>query len=147
VRLVADNQIPPAVRGLQLLLHIFVAREFVKTGNDKIVFEKPIAGSSRFKLVIGQNLEGKLETAVKLILPLLGKAAWADDKTPLQVTTGYQFLDEQAGHDGLAGTRIIGKKKPKRLPRKHGLVNGSYLVWQRLNKRGMDSQYRIEQVR
>jgi hypothetical protein len=132
---------------LQLLLHILVPRELVETGNDEVVFEKPIAGSCGFKLVIGQNLEGKLETAIKFVLPLLGKAAGANDETPLQITTRYQFLDEQASHDGFACARIIGKEKPKWLPWEHGLINGSDLVRKRFDERSMHRQYRIEQVR
>ena len=45
--LVADNQVPSAVRGLQFLLHVFVPREFVESGNDEVVFEEPIASPSR----------------------------------------------------------------------------------------------------
>src|SRR5689334_18559298 len=62
VRLVADHEIPPAFRNLQLLLYILVARKFIETRDDEIIFEKPVAGTRRFELVIRQYLEGKLET-------------------------------------------------------------------------------------
>ena len=96
VGLVADDQVPAAFRGLQLSLHIFVAREFVETGDDEVVFEEPVAGTRRFELVVRQDLERELETAVKFILPLLGQAAGADHETTLQVAARDQFLDEQA---------------------------------------------------
>ena len=134
VRLVADDQVPTAFRDLELLLHVFVAREFVETGDDEVVFEEPVAGTRRFELVVGQDFERKLEAAVKFILPLLGQAAGADDEAALQVAAGDQFLDEQPGHDGLACTGIVGEQEAQRLTRKHGLVDGRDLVRQRLDE-------------
>ena len=96
VRLVADDQVPAAFRDLELVLYVFVARELVETGDDEVVFEEPVAGTRRFELVVRQDFEGKLETAVKFVLPLLGQAAGADDETALQVAARDQFLDEQA---------------------------------------------------
>ena len=147
VRLVADDQVPTAIRDLQLLLHVFVAREFVETGDDEVVFEEPVAGARRFELVIGQDLEGKLETAVKFVLPLLGQAAGADDEATLQVAARDQFLDEQTGHDGLACAGIVGEQEAQRLTREHGLVDGRDLVRQRLDERGMYREHRVEQMR
>ena len=60
-----------------------------------------------------------MEAPVKLVLPLLGEAAGADDETTLQVAAGDQLLDEQARHDGLAGARIVGEQEAQRLTRQH----------------------------
>ena len=54
---VADHEIPAAVRSRELCLNIFVAREFIETGNNEIVFEKPVTGSSSFQLVVREDLE------------------------------------------------------------------------------------------
>ena len=65
----------------------------------------------------------------------------------LQVAARDQLLDEQAGHDGLAGAGVVGEQEAQRLARQHRLVDGRDLVRQRLDQRGVDGQHRIEQVR
>ncbi len=109
VRLVADNKIPATIRRLELLLNVFVAGQFVQPGNGKIRFEKPVAGTGCFELVVGQDFEREMETTEELVLPLLREAARTDDQTTLQIAARYQFLDEQARHDRLPGAGIVGK--------------------------------------
>ena len=99
-----------------------------------------------FELVVRQDLEGKLEPLVEFVLPLLGQAAGADDQAALQVAADQQFLDEQAGHDRLAGAGIVGEQEAQRLARQHLLVDGRDLVRQRLDDRGVDGEQRIEEV-
>ena len=147
VRLIADDEIPTAVRRLELLLHVLVARQLVEPGDDQVGFQEPVAGARRFELVVGENLEGQVETAVELILPLFGQAARADDEAALQVAASDQFLDQQAGHDGLAGAGVVGQQETQRLPRQHGLVHGRDLVGQRIDHRRVHRQHRIEEVR
>jgi hypothetical protein len=130
-----------------LKLHIFVAREFVETGDDEVVFQEPVAGTRRFELVVRQDLEGELEAAVKFVLPLLGQAAGADDETTLQVAACDQFLDEQSGHDGLACAGVIGEQESQRLTGEHGLVDGRDLVRQRFDEGRVHSQHRVEEMR
>jgi len=48
-----------------------------------------------------------LEASIKLILPLLGQTAWADNEAALEVAPRNQLLDKETRHDGLAGTRIV----------------------------------------
>src|SRR5690606_6334569 len=63
-----------------------------------------------------------------------------------QVAAGDQFLDEQAGHDGLARARVVREQEAQGLAGQHCLVHRRDLVWQGLDQRGMDSQDRVEQV-
>src|SRR6267378_3509299 len=105
--LVADDQVPTALRHLELVLYVFVAGEFVEPGDYEVVCEEPIARTRRFELVISEDFEGKLKAAIELVLPLLGQAAWTNDKTTLQVAACNQFLDEQSRHDGLARTWVV----------------------------------------
>ena len=81
--LVAHDEIPAAIRSLQLLLNVFVARELIQPGNDEIGLQEPVPCARGFELVVRQNVEGQLEPAVKLILPLLCETAGTDDQTPL----------------------------------------------------------------
>lgn len=69
----------------------------------------PLCAAPSLSLV--RITKGKLETPVKLVLPLLRKAAWADHVAPLQVTARDQFLDEQTGHNGLACTGVVGEQE------------------------------------
>ena len=94
MRLVANHQVPPAVRRLQLGLHILVSRQLVQPGDHQVRLQEPIPGSSRLKLVIGQNFKRQREATIKLILPLLCEASWANDKTALEITSGDELLDK-----------------------------------------------------
>ena len=44
VRLIANHQIPAAIRGSELLLHVFVSGELIEPGNDEVVLHEPVAG-------------------------------------------------------------------------------------------------------
>ena len=87
-----------------------------------------------------------MKAPVQLVLPLLGEAAGADDEAALEVATGNQLFDQQAGHNRLARARVIGQQEAQRLTRQHRLVDGSDLVGQRLNQRGMDGKHRVKEV-
>ncbi len=87
-----------------------------------------------------------MEAPVELVLPLLGQAAGADDEAALQVAAGDELLDEEPGHDGLAGAGVVGEQEAQRLARQHRLVDGGDLVRQRLDDGGVDRQHRVEEV-
>ena len=146
VGLVAHDEIPAAVRSLQLLLNVLVAGKLVQPRNDEMGFQEPVACTRRFELVVCQDVEGQLEPAVELILPLLRETAGTDDQAPLQIAASDQFLDEQPRHDGLAGTRVIGEKKAKRLTGQHGFVDRGDLMGQWLDNRGMYGEQRVEEM-
>ena len=142
VGLVADDEVPVAVAGLQFLLYFLVAGELVETGDDEVGLKEPVAGAGGFELVVGEDFERKLEAAVELILPLFGEASGTDDQAALEVAAGDQLLDEEPGHDGLAGARIVGEEEAQRRAGQHGLVDGGDLVGERLDVGGMDGQQR-----
>jgi len=111
VGLVADHEVPAAIGRLELLLHIFVARELVEAGDHQVGFQEPVSSAGCLELVIGQNLEREVKPAVELVLPLLGQAPRASDQAPLQVGPDDELLDEQACHDGLAGAWVISEQE------------------------------------
>ncbi len=53
-----------------------------------------------------------VEFFLELTLPLERKIRRRHDEYAFGQTAEFQFPDEQAGHDGLAGARIVGQKKP-----------------------------------
>ena len=88
VGLVADDEVPAAVGDRELGLHVLVAGQLVQAGDDEVVLEEPVAGAGRLELVVGEDLEGQMEAAVQLVLPLLGQAAGADDEAALRGRRG-----------------------------------------------------------
>ena len=92
MRFVADDEVPVGL--LQLGLGILVAAELVEPADGQRVFGEPVAGAGRFELVVGHDLEGQVEPAVELVLPLLDETAGADDQAALKVAAGHQLLDK-----------------------------------------------------
>ena len=147
VRLVANDQVPLAIRGKELRLDVFVAGELVESGDGDIRVAKPVAGDRGFELVVRENVELEMEAAIELVLPLLGQTARTYDEASLQIALRDHLLHQQAGHDGLAGAGVVGQQEPQRLPRQHLLVDGGDLVRQRFDERSMNGEDGIEQVR
>jgi len=144
VGLIAHHQIP--VGGLQLLLHILVAAELVEAADRERVLAEPVSGARRLVRVVGHDLEGQMEAAVELVLPLLDQIARTHDHAALQVAPRHQFLDQQSGHDGLAGSRIVGQQETERLPWQHRLVDRRNLMRQRLDERCMYREQGIKEI-
>ena len=65
----------------------------------------------------------------------------------LQITARDHLLDEHPRHDGLAGARVIGEHKAKRLTGQHGFVDRGDLMGQRLDDRGVHGEQRVEEMR
>jgi hypothetical protein len=142
VGFVANDKVPVGVG--QLRLHVLVAAQLVQAADGHGILGEPVAGTGRFELIVRQDFEWKLEPLVELILPLLSKIAGAHDHAAVEIAADQQFLDEQAGHDRFAGAWVICQKEPERLPRKHLAIDGSDLVRQRVDHRGMDGKERIK---
>jgi hypothetical protein len=105
---------------------------------------EPVAGTSGFKLIVGEDFERKLESLKEFVLPLLCEIAGAYDHAAVQVAADQEFLDEQPGHNGFAGAGVIRQKEPERLPRQHLAINGGDLVRQRIDHRGVNGEERIK---
>ena len=147
VRLVADHEVPPAVGRLELPLDGLVARELVEPSDDQVGLPEPVAGAGGLELVVGEDLEREVEPAVELVPPRLGKAGRAGDQAPLEVAAGgYQLLDQQARHDGLAGAGVVGEQEAERLAGQHRLIDGGDLVGKGVDDGGVHRQDGVEEV-
>ena len=113
----------------------------------KFVSRNQLPVDRGFELVVRENVELEVEAAIQLVLPLLGQTARADDEASLQIAARDHLLHQEAGHDGLAGARVVRQQKSQRLARQHLLVDRCDLVRQRFDERGMDGEHRIEQMR
>ncbi len=112
----------------------------------RFVLDERIAGERRLDLVAGQDVEAEAELLGHFVLPLLDQAARRDDQAALQVAADQQLLDEQPGHDGLAGAGIVGEQEAQRLTRQHLAIDRGDLVRQRLDLRGADGEIGVEQI-
>ncbi len=55
-----------------------------------------------------------VELLLQFALPLEGEVGGADDQNALDETAQLQFLDEQPGHDRLAGAGVVGQQEADR---------------------------------
>jgi hypothetical protein len=62
VGFVAHHQIPVGVG--QLRLNILIPAQLVQTADRQGIFGEPVAGTSGFKLIVGEDFERKLPAAV-----------------------------------------------------------------------------------
>ena len=147
VRLVADHQVVGAVRRPQTRLHLLVARQHVEAGDPVARFQEPVPRRRGVPGVAGEDREVESEALGEFLLPLLHQTAGADDEAPPGVAAREEFLDEQPGHDRLAGAGIVGEQETQRLAREHRLIDRGDLVRQRVHLRGLHRQERVEEVR
>ncbi len=133
-------------RRLQLGLQLLGARGHVEAHDQAVALDEGVAGERGLDLVAGEDVEGEAELLGHLVLPLLDQAARRDDQAALEVAADQQLLDQQPGHDGLAGAGIVGEQEAQRLARQHLAVDGGDLVRQRLDLRRADGEVGVEQV-
>ena len=145
VGFVADDQIPLGRRP-EPGLEVVVPAQHIESGDQQVVLLEGIAAARSLDHIAGQDVEAEPEFVGQLVLPLLDQPARRHHQASLQVAARHQLLDQEAGHDGLAGAGIIGQQKAQRLARQHLAIDGGDLVRQRLDQRRVDRQVGIEKV-
>jgi hypothetical protein len=65
-----------------------------------------------------------------LLLPLLDETARRHNQAAFKIAADQKFLDEEAGHDRLAGSRVVSQQKSQRLAREHFPIDGRDLMRQ-----------------
>ena len=93
-----------------------------------------------------RTLKSSWNRCHELVLPLLHQGARRHHQDPLHVAADGQLANVEAGHDGLAGARVVGQHEPQRLDGHHAVVDGFDLVGKRIDVGGGDRRVRIEQV-
>src|SRR5216683_4371402 len=120
VRLVYDDQIPLGL--LQFGLDVFIAGQFIQSGDSQRGFGKGIARNGSLQAVVRENVKGNVKAQVELILPLLHKVAGRDDEAAMEIATNHEFFDEQSCHDGFARSWVVGQQVAQGLFAQHRLV-------------------------
>ena len=85
-------------------------------------------------------MEGLAEPAQHLVLPLDGERRRAQDEDALDGLAELHLLDEQAGHDGLAGAGIVGEQEAQPGLRQHLHVDRLDLVRKRADAGEADGE-------
>lgn len=80
-------------------------------------------------------LERLAKFFLQLALPLKTEVRWRDDQRPLHETSDLQLLEEQARHDRLPGTGVVGEEEPDAWQSHEIVVNGFELVRQWVDTR------------
>jgi len=148
VGLVADHEVPAALLAghAQFGLQVFVARKVVEARDEQVLLKEGVAGVRGVDHRPGDDLEAQVELLAHLVLPLLDEHPRADDEAALHVAADHQLLDEQAGHDRLAGAGVVGEQKVQGLAWQHLLVHRRDLMRQRHDVGGADREQRVEEV-
>ena len=131
VGLVHDDEIPMAAE--EAFLGVFDARD-PGDGGDDLVFVLPGIGAVvGAEDVAADDLEVLAELVLHFALPLEGEAGRRDDEGAFDQAANLQLLDEQAGHDGLAGARVVRQQEADAGQAEEVVVNGFELVRERVN--------------
>ena len=130
----------------QLRLQLVGARRHIEAHDQPVLLDERIAGDGGFDLIAGQKVEAQAELLGHFVLPLLDQAARRDDQAALEIAADQQLLDQQPGHDRLAGAGIVGQQEAQRLARQHLAIDGRDLVRQRLDLRRADREIGVEKM-
>ena len=83
--------------------------------------------------VAADDFEVLAELVLHLPLPLEREIGGRDDKGPLHESTCLQLLEQQPGHDGFSGARVIGQEKADTRELQEVAVDGFELVGKRID--------------
>ena len=75
--------------------------------------------------------------------PLVGQVGRGDDQRPFDQAPELQFLEEQAAHDGLARTGVVGDQEADAGLGEQVGVDGIHLVRQRIDLGDRDGEVRV----
>lgn len=143
VRLVHDDQIPAHL--LEAGQDLGALRE-VERGDDLVLLH-PLVDAELFPEVAAlQHHELLVELLPEFALPLEREVRGAHHENPLDESPQLQFADEQAGHDGLARSGIVGQQEAHARELEEMLIDRFELVRQRVHPRDGQAEVRVELV-
>ena len=144
VRLIDDHKIPIRLR--QFRREFLGAGQLINASDEHVLLEERVPGTRFLNGSARHDVETQTELLPKLVLPLLDQASRRHDQATSNIATDQQLTDEEARHDRLASTGIIGEQIPKRALLKELLVHRFDLVRVRLDSRRVDSSKRIREM-
>ncbi len=94
----------------------------------------------------GNDLELKTEECGEFALPVPNETGGRNDEDALDEAAGFHLAQVKAGHNRLAGARVVRKQEPQRKLFEHVLVHRDSLMRQRVDLRNLGGEGRIEHV-
>ncbi len=131
MRLVHDDEVPVAAQ--QAFVGVLDARDPGDGGDDLVLLLPGVRAVVGAQDVAADDLEVLAELVLHFALPLEGEVGRRDDERALDQAADLQFLEEQAGHDGLAGAGVVGQQEPDAGQLEEVVVDGFELVRQRVD--------------
>ena len=104
---------------------------------------KRVAGPS---VRSGDDAELQAEQGAKLPLPIADQTGWRDDKHPPESPARQHLAHIEAGHDGLARSRVVRQQEAEGVLSQHSLVDRNALVGERIDARGLACEGGVELV-
>ena len=141
VRLVHDDQIP--VVGLADARQDFLALGQIHRSDELRLLIPHVDAILNAQIGPAQDVERFLEAVGHFALPLEGEVCRADDEDALNQAAQLEFLEQQAGHDGLARPGVVGQEETATGGFEQVVVHRVQLVGQRVNPRNGQPEKRV----
>ena len=91
----------------------------------------------------GDDAEPEPEECAQLPLPVADETGGRHDDHPSDPPPRQHLAHDEAGHDRLAGPRVVGEQEAQRVLREHALVDRDALVRQRVDAGGLAGERRV----
>ena len=129
------------------MLVFLVAGKLVEPGNEAVLLGKVVAALALLLLFAAEQLKVEAKLFAQFVLPLFRQRTGRHDEHASGIGAHGHLANQQTGHDGFAGTGVVGQHKAQGLAGQHGFVHGGNLMGQRLYVGGVHRHHGVEQVR
>ena len=122
-----------------------LAREGIDA-HDEAVALRPDEWVSRAGVGAARDTERETEQRAHLAFPVADEPGRRHHEDARDEAAREHLAKVEAGHDGLAGTRVVGKQKPQRRLADHVLVDGDALMRQGVDRGYLRGESRVEKM-
>ena len=118
----------------------------VERGDDAVALQPLVHAELLADVLALHDQELRVELLLQLALPLEGEVRRADDQDALGEAPKLQLADEQARHDGLARTGVVGEQEANARELEQVVVDRFELMRQRIDARDREPEVGVELV-
>ena len=135
VGLVHHRQVPGGLG--QSRQHVLLLGE-VHGGDDLVVLQPDVAAPGPLHRRPVDDGEGLVEPLLHLPQPLVAQMARHHHQGAAHQAPVLELLEQEAGHDGLAGPGVVGQEEPYAVVAEHVVVDRLHLMGQGVYLRDVD---------